>query len=983
MDSTAKTSPIKPPLITPSASPPPKQSFSHPSRFLDSTPPWKRQRLLAFPRRTPQASSSSSPHPQTPVDVQKAREANTLRLLECWASLAERHSRPVDEDDIVNIRTGKITKDNGFISNSRKLKFGAIAAPAVEEITDNEGSEEEEEDEYGQDELDAFGEASVETDDLEKATSSEPEAGGQVVPPVIPFGPADAEDLRDFMEAERRRKELYGSEIDEEEDESLSQTSCDDRDSLAGILVEPETPLLEEATDSEGQEDEHEAIPEEQEASILSQNVQTSVASASDDELDNWDVDESCLIQPVLKTEAPDSDSDIEIIDGPNMVPWKSLQEMKANSEVKRKQAKWSHSSTKQLQTPPRSQSSSGQSMTPLRDYVVDLPTDASPPPPLPIIDSSQYHSSLSDPSRMQPTSTEPKSTFTHHRLPKGKNQNISIPHLDLARIPKAKRSSPLKMAVQWEPSPTPETSSSLPASNLKPFVLLTPRRTAGVNSSESPSKAQSGTELNEDRFSDAGSSSLPKVLRPGKTKAKSTAKALSQPKIKTSAGDVHPITTQRTGDTWAYTSDGVDDSDDAISSSRAQIRSHSKLRGDKGHVISLRAPSKSRSIGHRKNIQSVARASPLSFPDDDISASSSDVSTSRRKLPVVRKRKRVPSEPDDQHQKQKPTYVARSNIRDSQAKYQGAQPAHASSSSMLDNIEGNHPDPRYRRQSSSRRRESSPKARSSGLDSDRSSEDDDSDASKQKHRGHRSPSKVNSFQPAYHYPYPRLPYTAQPQHRQSSQMFAPVPDPRAQFIIAQAMQQLSALVSAPWEPPPDPYTPSRHHRDRGSKPTFSTPTHQHPYPYSYDPNLSHATLPPDSPQSSSSDEKLSGGRRKSLVGRSRSRGRRVSFKVDSDARVSDAMDVHSSPPSMRSNGRERRSKHNIDGHFEQSKSKERAKTPNSSALAGASSETERRGRTYSRGQTPGPPVESSNEANCVQPGTGSRRKLQSTSRGS
>jgi hypothetical protein len=72
---------------------------------------------------------------------------------------------------------------------------------------------------------------------------------------------------------------------------------------------------------------------------------------------------------------------------------------------------------------------------------------------------------------------------------------------------------------------------------------------------------------------------------------------------------------------------------------------------------------------------------------------------------------------------------------------------------------------------------------------------------------------------------------------------------------------------------------------------TYTTPVHPHPYPYAFTPSLSNGTLPPSSPDQTitSSSPHTSPGdfeitRSKSLVrGRSKSRGRRVSFRIDDD----------------------------------------------------------------------------------------------------
>lgn len=192
-------------------------------------------------------------------------------------------------------------------------------------------------------------------------------------------------------------------------------------------------------------------------------------------------------------------------------------------------------------------------------------------------------------------------------------------------------------------------------------------------------------------------------------------------------------------------------------------------------------------------------------------------------------------------------------------------------------------------------------------------------------------------------------------------------------------MQQLSALVGAPWMHP-HPYhegtalhTPShrRHSTSRPPAPAFTTPTHhRHPYPYSYDPRLSHATLPPDSPDASfSSPEKSSDApRRKSLVRRSHSRGRRVSFHVaGSDDGEHEPNAGHSSPSERRAaRDHADRAKRTERPNLKASaKGKGRALTPYvageeraEDALSdsdGFESEHQRGRTAYSRGQTPGP----------------------------
>jgi hypothetical protein len=176
---------------------------------------------------------------------------------------------------------------------------------------------------------------------------------------------------------------------------------------------------------------------------------------------------------------------------------------------------------------------------------------------------------------------------------------------------------------------------------------------------------------------------------------------------------------------------------------------------------------------------------------------------------------------------------------------------------------------------------------------------------------------------------------------------------PQAQYLLAQAMHHLSYLMSASghgahphpgveqpsWPPLPAPghvsglagpsassYGPPPHFISRGSYDTphstpphsrhrhsfnsspiassgvsssnsipsaYTTPVRAHPYPYTFTPSLSNATLPPSSPEdqhtASPPSPHLRHGdieitRSKSLMrGQSKSRGRRVSFRIDDD----------------------------------------------------------------------------------------------------
>jgi Centromere protein Scm3 len=509
------------------------------------------------------------------VDVQRERDASKLRLLDVWSSLAERHTRRLDEDDIVNIRTGKITTDRGFIRNSRKIDFGAIAAPAVGDVAD----EDTDEDEYDTDELDAFADTTSEVDNAELEQRE--------------MTLADAEDLRAFLEAERTRRDLYGSEV---EDDDNAEDLC--------AFLDAER-KRKDICGSEVEEDGY---------STPDQDSRTALDSGSEDELDNWDVDESNAVYHLLQQK--DNDSDIEIIEGPTPSPLKPTQTVVANK------------SQDQLQTPP---------------------------------------------------------------------------------------------------SPNNTSTSNVRTPSIKPYVLLTPRK--------STTFAKSKTE--------------------------------------------------------------------------------------------------------KQNF--------------------------------------------------------------------------------------------------------TPKLSISGSESESGS--------------------------CYYYPRPHSPRRKQRHHPPPPENFVPpVPDPRAQFIITQAVQQLSALAGT-WTRPHDspfiPHTPPRPHQSRQANFTFNTPTyHPHPYPYSYNPNLSVATLPPESPESVFSPEKSLHKPRKSCMTRHHSRRRRVSFKIDDDELAHDdrgrgRVDVYTSPskPPLRREAIWEQGLNFTKPSKGKGKARAEASDSESSSEDLLNSGSNRDEEPYLRGRTPGPKI--------------------------
>ena len=237
----------RPPLNTPSASPPHRVP---PSR-IDVASPSKRQ--------CPSRSSSlhrSVGASDSDLDIEMEREASRARLLDTWSQLAERYSRPLDEDDIVDIRTGEIVKDNGFWRATRRFGFGEVLAPEYQEETATDESG----DEDGVDELDAFTEEHDYLEDvfLERGLQRPPPKSSNV---DFEYG----YDLKEFLEAEERRKEKYGSDLEEYEE-------------------------------SEGEEDDAQNLPG-------TSSTVCSEDSDSDDELDNWAPTEASKVDIVRDEE--------------------------------------------------------------------------------------------------------------------------------------------------------------------------------------------------------------------------------------------------------------------------------------------------------------------------------------------------------------------------------------------------------------------------------------------------------------------------------------------------------------------------------------------------------------------------------------------------------------------------------------------------------------------------------------------------------
>jgi hypothetical protein len=556
-----------------------------------------------------------------------------MRLLDFWDSLA-RYTRPLDEDDLVDVLTGEITKDVGVLRNSNKFNFGSLAAPVVD-YTSDEGSdthEELDEDEYGVDELDAF------QDEISEAGAPcGLDVGAKIMPLVTPLGPADADDLREFMEAEQKRRELYGS-ADGEDDEDYSRKAVetdeepgyetprysDDPRTFAGNN-EDERQEEEEVEEDAGEEEEE----EKEETSATYGNYSDYVVplnAASDDELDNWDTNAANAVHPVTKQEPEnddDNDSDIEIIDvSPAPKPSQSHKNDKIILGTLPKNSKRTPKPPHQLYTPPQSNSSSGPSATPTNENFIDLSTEPTPSPR----SSASGSSPVQSPSKKN-QKRQAKDERNHVLQSKTtvdslkRVQETPVRRIDLSKIRDS--SSPVKGTPKRS-----ELSKSSPSKlngqtpNLKPFVLLTPRKSS---SPQKPTRSRSDRIQTE--HSPVGSLNISK----GKGKAKQAMEETKHNKlIAETKAQLSPTKRKPLQPTPIEPSPAYEDNDSInipSSSPSKSLRSHlSKQQDDEESFLDT-------------------RCTPEVATSRDISENQQFLSPTFPSPPTYRKRKRTPSD--------------------------------------------------------------------------------------------------------------------------------------------------------------------------------------------------------------------------------------------------------------------------------------------------------------------------------------------------
>ncbi|KAJ3996469.1 hypothetical protein F5050DRAFT_1807733 [Lentinula boryana] len=288
-------------LITPSVSPPSRsRSFSvnPPTNILVAG---KRSSFGPGTRSVSRFSSTPLSTTDNP-DIPTLRAQSTSRLLSVWSTLADRYSLRVDEDDIVDIRTGQVVKDRGVVrSLNGKWDFGRFSAAEDDDTNDQPEDDEDEgrETEESGNGLDSFAYLDHERQAPTNPFLSLSNLASRATHAIDPTNDEDdAADLRAFMEAERLRKEAQGT-VDELDDVS------------SGRLEEEELGLeLVTDLDTDGFTTEGEPFSEYEVRAVTKENLTEQVLEQpqvekeySDDELELW------------------NDSDFDIIPSSDKIP--------------------------------------------------------------------------------------------------------------------------------------------------------------------------------------------------------------------------------------------------------------------------------------------------------------------------------------------------------------------------------------------------------------------------------------------------------------------------------------------------------------------------------------------------------------------------------------------------------------------------------------------------------------------------------------
>ena len=96
-------------------------------RDSDGPSPTKKRRLSQPPSRAPSKtplSRNSTPgfYVEDTKELHDDRRTSSLKVLQTWSRLAEKYSKALDEDDIVDLRNLTLLKDRGMVFGDKSKK---------------------------------------------------------------------------------------------------------------------------------------------------------------------------------------------------------------------------------------------------------------------------------------------------------------------------------------------------------------------------------------------------------------------------------------------------------------------------------------------------------------------------------------------------------------------------------------------------------------------------------------------------------------------------------------------------------------------------------------------------------------------------------------------------------------------------------------------------------------------------------------------
>lgn len=296
--------------IHPASSPGPRHVIRSPDYPHELPSPSKRPRLASTPSST--SLPSTPTRDRDSVDFYQARFESTMRLRDAWAQLAQRYARPLEDDDIIDLREARILKDRGVVRGlNAQVNFGDISIldePGNYASSEAGGAHSEDEDDF--DEIDSISRVARVPNRLE--------AQLRRVKPLRGLDSEDEDDLEGFLEAERRTREEFGpvdEEVDEDFSEDLAQLQ-DDVEDESGDLADGVIEIF----GSSDEESEHQDFTR-----TFTTRTRGDSDPEDEDELERWVHDESTAIYEVASTPIVPDDEIIEIFDTPPSSPPPSL----------------------------------------------------------------------------------------------------------------------------------------------------------------------------------------------------------------------------------------------------------------------------------------------------------------------------------------------------------------------------------------------------------------------------------------------------------------------------------------------------------------------------------------------------------------------------------------------------------------------------------------------------------------------------------